>query len=176
MNWYVVHVYAGMEKSVHKTLLKRIEASGLSSCFGRILLPSEEVIDNKHGKRSVSERRFFPGYLLIEMVLSDETWHLVKGTSKVSGFVGGDPLNPTPISEKEVDAIFARVKEGIEKPKPKILFEKNEVVRIISGPFMDFVGAIEDVNYEKSRLSVSVVIFGRQTPVEMGFDEVEKTS
>jgi transcriptional antiterminator NusG len=175
MNWYVVHVYAGMERSVHEALLKRIDTSGLSDSFGQIFLPSEEVVDTKNGRKSVSERRFFPGYLLIQMVMNDATWHLVKSTPKVSGFIGGNPVNPTPISQREVDAVFARVQEGLEKPKPKVQFEKDEMVRITSGPFADFVGAIEDVNYEKSRLSVSVVIFGRQTPVEMGFDEVEKT-
>ncbi len=173
--WYVVHVYSGMEKSVHKALLERIERAALQTSFGQILVPSEEVIEVKGGKKSISERRIFPGYVLVEMDLTDETWHLVKNTNRVTGFLGGSGNRPAPISEREVEKILSQMEEGVEKPKPKVLFEVGEMVRVKEGPFADFNGNVEDVNYEKSKVRVSVTIFGRATPVELDFGQVEKT-
>ena len=172
--WYVVHVYSGMEKSVHKALVERIERAGLETSFGQILVPSEEVIEVKGGKKSITERRIFPGYVLVEMDLTDETWHLVKNTNRVTGFLGGSGNRPAPISEREVEKILSQMEEGVEKPKPKILFEVGEMVRVKEGPFADFNGNVEEVNYEKSKVRVSVTIFGRATPVELDFSQVEK--
>jgi transcriptional antiterminator NusG len=172
--WYVVHAYSGMEKSVQRALTERIEREGMQTKFGRILVPSEEVVEMKGGQKSVTERRFFPGYVLVEMEMTDETWHLVKNTSKVTGFVGGARNRPTPISQREVDKIMTQMQEGVEKPRPKTLFEVGEMVRVKEGPFTDFNGNVEEVNYEKSRLRVSVTIFGRATPVELEFGQVEK--
>jgi transcriptional antiterminator NusG len=172
--WYVVHAYSGFEKSVHRALLERIERSGMKDQFGQILVPVEEVVEMKSGQKSISERKFFPGYVLVEMDMTDETWHLVKNTPKVTGFVGGSAMKPTPISQKEVDSIIQQVKEGVDKPRPKILFEVGEAVRVKEGPFTDFHGSVEDVNYDKSKLRVSVTIFGRSTPVELDFGQVEK--
>jgi transcriptional antiterminator NusG len=174
LRWYVVHAYSGMEKAVERNLRERIDRSGMSAKFGRILVPTEEVVELKNGKKSVTERRFFPGYVLVEMEMNDDTWHLVKNTNKVTGFVGGSAMRPTPISEKEVNAIMQQMREGVEKPKPKVLFENGEMVRVKDGPFTDFQGTVEDVNYEKSRLRVAVTIFGRSTPVELEFGQVEK--
>jgi len=173
--WYVVHVYSGMEKSVHKALVERIERAGLQTSFGRILLPSEEVVEIKGGKKTITERRIYPGYVLVEMDLTDETWHLVKSTNRVSGFLGGAGNRPAPISEREVEKILSQMETGAEKPKPKVLFEVGEMVRVKEGPFADFNGNVEDVNYEKSKVRVSVTIFGRATPVELDFGQVEKT-
>ena len=173
--WYVVHVYSGMEKSVHKALNERIERAGLQTSFGRILVPSEEVVEVKGGQKSITERRIFPGYVLVEMDLTGETWHLVKNTNRVTGFLGGSGNRPTPISEKEVEKILSQMEEGVEKPRPKILFEVGEMVRVKEGPFADFNGNVEEVNYEKSKVRVSVTIFGRATPVELDFSQVEKT-
>ncbi|WP_420227097.1 transcription termination/antitermination protein NusG [Pigmentiphaga litoralis] len=173
--WYVVHVYSGMEKSVQKALMERVERAGLETSFGQILVPTEEVIEVKGGSKSVTERRFFPGYVFVEMDLTDETWHLVKNTNKVTGFIGGSGNRPTPISQKEVDDMLSQMQEGVEKPRPKVLFEVGEMVRIKEGPFADFNGNVEDVNYEKSKLRVSVTIFGRSTPVELDFSQVEKS-
>ncbi len=173
--WYVVHVYSGMEKSVHKALVERIERAGLETSFGRILVPSEEVLEVKGGKKSITERRIFPGYVLVEMDLTDETWHLVKNTNRVTGFLGGSGNRPAPISDREVEKILSQMEEGVEKPKPKVLFEVGEMVRVKEGPFADFNGNVEDVNYEKSKVRVSVTIFGRATPVELDFGQVEKT-
>jgi transcriptional antiterminator NusG len=172
--WYVVHAYSGMEKSVARALADRVERAGMKEQFGRILVPTEEVVEMKGGQRTISERRFFPGYVLVEMDMNDDTWHLVKNTAKVTGFVGGSAHRPTPISEKEVDKIMSQMQEGVEKPKPKTLFEVGEMVRVREGPFTDFNGNVEEVNYEKSRLRVSVTIFGRATPVELEFGQVEK--
>jgi len=172
--WYVVHVYSGMEKSVHKALLERIERAGLQTQFGRILVPSEEVVEMKGGQKSITERRIFPGYVLVEMALTDETWHLVKNTNRVTGFLGGSGNRPSPISEREVEKILSQMEEGVEKPRPKVLFEVGEMVRVKEGPFADFNGNVEDVNYEKSKVRVSVTIFGRATPVELDFGQVEK--
>ena len=172
--WYVVHAYSGMEKSVKKALIERIARSDMQNQFGEILVPTEEVVEVKNGQKAVTERRFFPGYVLVEMEMTDESWHLVKNTSKVTGFVGGKANRPTPISQKEVEKIMAQMLEGVEKPRPKTLFEVGEMVRVKEGPFTDFNGNVEEVNYEKSRLRVSVTIFGRATPVELEFGQVEK--
>ena len=174
LRWYVVHAYSGMEKAVERNLRERIERAGMHGKFGRILVPTEEVIELKNGKKSVTERRFFPGYVLVEMLMDDESWHLVKHTSKVTGFVGGARNRPAPISEAEVMKIVNQMQEGIEKPRPKVEWVVGELVRIKEGPFTDFNGAIEEVNYEKSKVRVSVTIFGRATPVELEFLQVEK--
>ncbi|MBI1398468.1 MAG: transcription termination/antitermination protein NusG [Betaproteobacteria bacterium] len=173
--WYVVHAYSGFEKNVHKALLERIERAGMQEQFGQILVPVEEVVEMKSGQKSISERKFFPGYVLVEMEMTDDSWHLVKNTPKVTGFVGGSGHKPTPISEKEVQAILQQIQEGVEKPKPKVLFEVGESVRVKDGPFTDFHGTVEEVNYDKSKLRVSVSIFGRATPVELEFGQVEKS-
>ena len=172
--WYVVHVYSGMEKAAERNLRERIERAGMQDKFGRILVPTEEVVELKNGKKSVSERRFFPGYVLVEMDMADDTWHLVKHTSKVTGFVGGARNRPTPISEAEVMKIVNQMQEGAEKPRPKVEWTVGELVRVKEGPFTDFNGAVEEVNYEKSKVRVSVTIFGRATPVELDFGQVEK--
>lgn len=172
--WYVVHVYSGFEKSVQRALQERIQRSGMQDKFGQILVPVEEVVELKGGQKAISERKFFPGYVLVEMEMSDETWHLVKNTPKVTGFVGGTATKPTPISEKEVQNILHQIQEGVEKPRPKVLFEVGEAVRVKEGPFSDFHGNVEDVNYDKNKLRVSVTIFGRSTPVELDFSQVEK--
>ena len=172
--WYVVHAYSGMEKAVERNLRERIDRSELKEKFGRILVPMEEVVELKNGKKAVSERRFFPGYVLVEMEMGDDTWHLVKHTSKVTGFVGGAKNRPSPISAAEVLKIVHQMQEGVEKPRPKVQWVVGELVRIKEGPFTDFNGAIEDVNYDKSKVRVSVTIFGRATPVELDFAQVEK--
>lgn len=174
MRWYVVHAYSGMEKAVERNLRERVDRAGMQSKFGRILVPMEEVVELKNGKKAVTERRFFPGYVLVEMEMDDDTWHLVKHTSKVTGFVGGAKNRPAPISEAEVMKIVNQMQEGIEKPRPKVEWSVGELVRIKEGPFTDFNGAIEDVNYDKSKVRVSVTIFGRATPVELDFGQVEK--
>ena len=172
--WYVVHAYSGMEKAVERNLRERIDRAGMQDKFGRILVPTEEVVELKNGKKAVTERRFFPGYVLVEMVMEDLTWHLVKHTSKVTGFVGGAKNRPAPISDAEVMKIVHQMQEGIEKPRPKVEWIVGEVVRVKDGPFTDFNGAVEDVNYDKSKVRVSVTIFGRATPVELDFSQVEK--
>ena len=172
--WFVVHAYSGFEKSVQRTLQDRIRRAGVQDQFGQILVPVEEVVEMRSGQKNISERKFFPGYVLVEMEMTDETWHLVKNTPKVTGFVGGTATKPTPISEKEVQNILHQIQEGVEKPRPKVLFEIGEAVRVKEGPFADFHGNVEDVNYDKSKLRVSVTIFGRSTPVELEFGQVEK--
>ncbi len=172
--WYVVHAYSGFEKSVQRALTERIARSGMQDKFGQILVPVEEVLELRGGQKAVSERKFFPGYVLVEMDMDEDSWHLVKSTPKVTGFVGGSANKPTPISEQEVDKIMQQMQEGVEKPRPKVLFEVGELVRVKEGPFTDFNGSVESVNYEKSRLHVSVTIFGRATPVELEFSQVEK--
>jgi len=172
--WYVVHVYSGFEKSVRRALIERITRSGMDASFGQILVPVEEVVEMKSGQKSVSERKFFPGYVLVEMEMNDESWHLVKSTQKVTGFVGGSANKPMPIPQKDVEKILQQMQEGVEKPRPKVLFEVGEVVRVKEGAFTDFHGSVEDVNYEKSKIKVSVTIFGRATPVELDFAQVEK--
>ena len=172
--WYVVHAYSGMEKAVERNLRERIDRAGMQDKFGRILVPMEEVVELKNGKKAVTERRFFPGYVLVEMEMDDDTWHLVKHTSKVTGFVGGAKNRPSPISESDVMKIVNQMQEGIEKPRPKVEWVVGELVRVKEGPFTDFNGAIEEVNYDKSKVRVSVTIFGRATPVELDFSQVEK--
>jgi transcription termination/antitermination protein NusG len=172
--WYVVHAYSGMEKSVQRALAERIERAGMQDKFGQILVPSEEVVEVKGGHKAVSERRLFPGYVFVEMEMTDETWHLVKNTSKVSGFIGGKSNKPTPIAPHEVAKIMRQVQEGVEKPRPKVLYEIGEEIRIKEGPFTDFKGDVEEVNYEKSKVRVTVTIFGRATPVDLEFSQVEK--
>ena len=172
--WYVVHTYSQFEKSVQRALLERIERAGVQDLFGQILVPVEEVVELKSGQKSISERKFFPGYLLVEMEMTDETWHLVKNTPKVTGFLGGTAMKPSPITQKEVDTIMQQMQAGVEKPRPKVLFEVGEAVRVKEGPFTDFNGMVEDVNYDKSKLRVAVTIFGRSTPVELNFGQVEK--
>jgi transcriptional antiterminator NusG len=172
--WYVVHAYSGMEKAVERNLRERIDRAGMQDKFGRILVPTEEVVELKNGKKAVTERRFFPGYVLVEMVMDDDSWHLVKHTSKVTGFVGGAKNRPAPISEAEVMKIVNQMQEGIEKPRPKVEWTVGEIVRVKEGPFTDFNGSVEEVNYDKSKVRVSVTIFGRATPVELDFSQVEK--
>jgi transcription termination/antitermination protein NusG len=172
--WYVVHAYSGFEKTVQRTLLDRIQRNGMQDKFGQVLVPVEEVVEMKSGQKAISERKFFPGYVLVEMEMTDDTWHLIKSTPKVTGFVGGTATKPTPISQREVDNILHQIQEGVEKPKPKVLFESGEMVRVKEGPFTDFNGTVEAVNYEKNKLRVAVSIFGRSTPVELDFSQVEK--
>ena len=174
MRWYVVHAYSGFEKSVQRSLLDRVKRSGLEEFFGDILVPTEEVVEMREGQKRKSERKLYPGYVLVQMELDDETWHLVKETPRVVGFIGGKADQPAPITEKEAQAILQRVEAGVDAPKPKTVFEPGEMVRVIDGPFNDFNGVVEDVNYEKSRLNVAVLIFGRSTPVELEFGQVEK--
>lgn len=172
--WYVVHAYSGFEKNVARALQERIDLSQLKEFFGSIMVPTEEVVEMRAGQKRRSERKFFPGYVLVEMELNDETWHLVKETPRAMGFIGGTADHPAPLSDKEADAILDRVEAGSEKATPKTVFEPGEIVRVVDGPFNDFNGVVEDVNYEKSRLHVAVTIFGRSTPVELDFGQVEK--
>jgi transcriptional antiterminator NusG len=174
MRWYVVHAYSGFENRVKQSLIERVARSGLQDKFGEILVPTEEVVEMREGQKRRSERKFFPGYVLVQMDMDDDTWHLVKDVPKVLGFIGGTSDRPAPITDKEANAILQRVQEGAEKPRPKVLFEPGEVVRVIDGPFNDFNGVVEEVNYEKSKLRVAVLIFGRSTPVELDFGQVEK--
>ena len=174
MGWYVVQAYSGYEKQVKKSLEERIERTGMANKFGEILVPMEEVVEMKEGQKRKSERKFFPGYVLIEMEMEDETWHLVKDAPKILGFVGGSSEKPASISKKEADEILLRIQEGADKPAPKVLFEPGEVVRVIDGPFNDFNGVVEEVNYEKSTMMVGVQIFGRSTSVELKFEQVDK--
>ena len=172
--WYVVHAYSGYEKKVAVALKERIELEGMEDKFGEILVPTEEVVEMRGGQKRRSERKFFPGYVLVEMELADDSWHLVKDTPRVMGFIGGKADRPAPITEAEANAILQRIESG-DKPRPKTIFEAGEMVRVIDGPFNDFNGVVEEVNYEKSKLHVAVLIFGRSTPVELDFGQVEKT-
>ena len=172
--WYVVHAYSGFENFVKQAISERIVLDGLEEKFGDILVPTEEVVELRGGQKRKSERKFFPGYVLVEMEMEDQTWHLIKSIPKVLGFIGGTSDKPAPITAKEAETILQRVQDSSDKPKPKILFEIGEVVRVIDGPFADFNGVVEEVNYEKNRLRVAVLIFGRSTPVELQFDQVEK--
>jgi transcription termination/antitermination protein NusG len=174
MRWYIVHVYSGQEKSIHAALIERIKRSGMADKFGDVLVPIEEVVEMKKGAKATSERRFYPGYIMVQMEMTDETWHLIKSTPKITGFLGGVGNKPSPVPQKEIDSVLSRVKEGVEKPRPKILFEVGEMVRVKDGPFTDFSGSVEEVNYDKSKIRVSVLIFGRPTPVELDFGQVEK--
>lgn len=174
MRWYVVQAYSGFEHQVKRSLQERIKRQSIEEEFGEILVPTEEVIEMRDGQKRKSERKFFPGYVLVQMEMNDDTWHLVKSVPKVLGFIGGTSDKPAPITEKEAQAIVQRVQEGVDRPKPKILYEPGEVVRVNDGPFNDFNGVVEEVNYEKNRLRVAVLIFGRSTPVELEFSQVEK--
>jgi transcriptional antiterminator NusG len=172
--WFVVHAYSGFEKQVKRSLEDRIVRAGMQEHFGEVLVPTEEVVEMKGGQKRRSDRKFFPGYVLVEMEMTDESWHLVKDVPKVMGFIGGTADKPAPISKKEADVILNRVLEGVDKPRPKVLFEPGEMVRVVDGPFNDFNGVVEAVDYDKSRLKVAVLIFGRSTPVELEFQQVEK--
>ncbi|MDH5231479.1 MAG: transcription termination/antitermination protein NusG [Gammaproteobacteria bacterium] len=174
LRWYVVHAYSGFENQVRRSLEERVRHSEMADKFGEILVPTEEVVEMREGQKRKSERKFFPGYVLVQMDMDEDTWHLVRSVPRVMGFIGGTSDKPAPISDKEADQILQRVKEGVDKPRPKILFEPGEVVRITDGPFNDFNGVVEEVDYEKSRMRVSVLIFGRSTPVELEFGQVEK--
>lgn len=174
LRWYVVHAYSNFEHKVKKSLEERIELDGMQDKFGKILVPTEEVVEMRNGQKRRSERKFYPGYVLVQMDMDEETWHLVKSVPKVLGFIGGTSDKPAPISEKEAEGIVQRVQEGVDKPRPKVLFEPGELVRVVDGPFNDFNGVVEQVNYEKSRLQVAVQILGRSTPVELDFAQVEK--
>ena len=176
MRWYVVQAYSGFEQQVRRSLLDRINRESLNERFGQVLVPTEEVVEMRDGQKRKSDRKFFPGYVLVQMEVDNETWHLVRETPKVLGFIGGTSDKPAPISEKEAQAILQRVQDGVDKPKPKVLYEPGEMVRVNDGPFNDFEGMVEEVNYEKSRLRVGVMIFGRTTPVELEFSQVEKAS
>jgi len=175
LRWYVVHAYSGFESQVKRSLEERIKLKAMEEKFGQILVPTEEVIEMRDGQKRKSDRKFFPGYVLVQMDMDDDTWHLVKETPRVMGFIGGTSDKPAPISEKEAQAILDRVQEGTERPRPKVLFEPGEVVRINDGPFNDFNGVVEEVDYEKNRLRVEVSIFGRSTPVDLDFGQVEKS-
>ena len=172
--WYVVHAFSGFEKKVRESLLEHIRRVGMEDKFGEIMVPTEEVVEMRAGQKRTSERKFFPGYVLVQMEMDEDTCHLVKNVPRVTGFIGGTSAKPTPISDKEAQAIIDQVKEGADKPKPKFSFEPGELVRVVDGPFQDFNGTVEDVNFEKSKLRVAVSIFGRSTPVELGFSQVEK--
>ncbi len=175
LRWYIVHAYSGMEKAVERNIAERIARASMQDKFGRVLVPTEEVVEIKNGQRKTTERRLFPGYVFVEMIMNDDTWHLVKHTNKVTGFVGGAKNRPAPISEAEVQKIVSQMQEGTEKPRHKVEFMVGELVRVKEGPFTDFNGSVEDVNYEKNRVRVSVMIFGRSTPVELEFSQIEKT-
>lgn len=174
LRWYVIQAYSNFENQVKKSLEERIVRAGLEEYFGKVLVPTEEVVEMRGGRQRKSERKFYPGYVLVQMELNEAAWHLVKDVPRVLGFIGGTPDKPAPITDQEAEAILSRVEEGAHKPRPKILFEAGEVVRVIEGPFKDFNAVVEDVNYDKSRLKVSVLIFGRSTPVELEFGQVEK--
>ena len=174
LRWYVVQAFSGYEARVSKSLKEYIQIHSMEDSFGEILVPTEEVVEMRAGQKRKSERKFFPGYVLVQMDLNDESWHLVKSVPRVLGFIGGTAERPAPISDKEAKAILDRLDETSDKPRPKTLFEPGEVVRVTDGPFADFNGTIEEVDYEKSRVKVSVLIFGRATPVELEFGQIEK--
>ncbi len=171
--WYIIHTYSGFEKKVKESLESRVAAFGLQDKIGRMMIPTEDVVEMRGGKKVISSRMFYPGYVLVEMEMDDYTWHVVRNTPRVTGFVGSGQT-PTPLSEQEVDAILNRVHTGTDRPKPKVVFERNEQVRIVDGPFANFNGTVEDIDADHSRLKVSVTIFGRSTPVELDFGSVEK--
>jgi len=172
--WYVVHAYSGFENNVKRSLEERIKLHAMEEKFGRIMVPTEEVVEMREGQKRKSDRKFFPGYVLVEMEMDDDTWHLVKDVPRVMGFIGGTSDKPAAITEKEANEILNRVQEGVDKPRPKVLFEPGELVRVTDGPFNDFNGVVEEVNYEKNRLRVSILVFGRSTPVDLEFGQVEK--
>jgi transcriptional antiterminator NusG len=172
--WYVVHAYSGYERKVKQALEERISLSPQKDLFGEVMVPIEEVLEMRGGQKRKSERKFFPGYVLLQMVLNDDTWHLVKDTPRVMGFIGGTAEKPAPITQREVNEILNRLEETVDKPSHKTVYEPGELVRVTDGPFNDFTGTVEEVNYEKSRVRVAVSIFGRSTPVELEFSQVEK--
>lgn len=174
MRWYVIHAFSGFEGQVRRSLIDRIKREGKEELFGDILVPTEEVVEIRGGQQRKSERKFFPGYVLVQMEMTDETWHLVKDVPRVMGFIGGQGDRPAPIPDAQAEAILQRVQEGVEKPRPKVLYEPGEIVRVIDGPFTDFNGVVEEVDYDKSRVKVSVLIFGRSTPVDLEFAQIEK--
>lgn len=174
MRWYVVHAFSGYEKKVVSSIQERIDLSGMQDKFGEILVPTEEVVEMRGGQKRRSERKFFPGYVLVQMELDDDTWHLVKETPRVMGFIGGKADKPAPITDREAETILQRVQASGDAPKPKTVYEPGELIRVVDGPFNDFNGVVEEVNYEKSRLRVAVTIFGRSTPVDLEFNQVEK--
>ena len=174
MRWYVVQAFSGFEGRVAKSLKEHIKMHGMEDQFGEILVPTEEVVEMRAGQKRKSERKFFPGYVLVQMIMNDASWHLVRNVPRVMGFIGGTSDRPAPITDKEADAILNRLQESVDKPKHKTLFEPGEVIRVSDGPFADFNGTVEEVDYDKSRLKVSVSIFGRATPVELEFRQVEK--
>lgn len=174
MKWYVVHAFSGFEKQVERSLKEHIQNAGMDDLFSEILVPTEEVVEMRGGQKRTTKRKFFPGYVLVKMEMNDDTWHLVKSVPKVTGFIGGTATKPAPITDKEAETILQQVQEGVEKPRPKFTFEAGEQVRVIDGPFADFNGTVEDVNFDKAKLRVSVSIFGRMTPVELDFSQVEK--
>jgi transcriptional antiterminator NusG len=176
MRWYVVHAYSGYEKRVQNALKERIDLHGMQDQFGEVLVPTEEVVEVRDGKKRKSERKFYPGYVLVQMDMNDATWHLVNQTPRVMGFIGGTADKPAPISQKEAEAILQRVQDGVDKPTHKTIYEPGEVVRVVDGPFADFNGVVEGVDYEKSRVQVAVTIFGRSTPVELEFTQIEKSA
>lgn len=176
MRWYVIQAYSGFEQQVRRALLERIKRASCEERFGQVLVPTEEVVEMRDGQKRKSDRKFFPGYVLVQMELDSETWHLVRETPKVLGFIGGTKDQPAPITEQEAQVILQRVRDGVDKPKPKVLYEPGEMVRVTDGPFNDFEGVVEEVNYEKNRLRVGVMIFGRTTPVELEFNQVDKAS
>lgn len=175
MRWYVVHAYSGFEKSVQKALKERIDRLEMGHLFGQILVPVEEVMEVKAGRKALTERKFYPGYVFVEMDMTDDSWHLVKSTPKVTGFIGGSGTKPMPIPAKEVERMMQQVQDGADKPRHKILFEVGETLRVTDGPFADFTATVQDVDYDKNRLKVTVSIFGRATPVDLEFSQVEKT-
>jgi len=172
--WYVVHAYSGYENKVKNSLAEYVERAGLEGMFGQVLVPSEEVVEIRDGKKRTSERKFFPGYVLVQMEMTEETWHLVKSVPQVMGFIGGTSDRPAPITQKEVDRILQKVEDGAEKPRPKVIYEPGEMVRVTDGPFKDFEAVVEEVDYDKNKLQLSVLIFGRSTSVELEFTQVEK--
>ncbi|MAI41108.1 MAG: transcription termination/antitermination protein NusG [Candidatus Azotimanducaceae bacterium] len=172
--WYVVHAYSGYEKQVMRAIKERISLSEVAEKFGEVIVPAEEVVEMRGGKKRRSERKFFPGYVLVEMDLDDDTWHLIKDTPRVMGFIGGKADKPAPISDHDAEKILQRIQVGSEQATPKTVFEPGELVRVTDGPFNDFNGVVEEVNYEKNKLHVAVTIFGRSTPVELDFSQVEK--
>ncbi|QLI81904.1 transcription termination/antitermination protein NusG [Chitinibacter fontanus] len=175
MRWYVVHAYSGFEKSVQKALIEKIDRLEMGHLFGQILVPVEEVMEVKAGRKALTERKFYPGYVFVEMDMTDDSWHLVKSTPKVTGFIGGSGTKPMPIPVKEVERMMQQVQDGADKPRHKILFEVGETLRVTDGPFADFTATVQDVDYDKNRLKVTVSIFGRATPVDLEFSQVEKT-
>lgn len=172
--WYVVQAFSGYEKTVQKSIVERIARAGMENLFGDVLVPTEDVVEMRNGQKRTSERKFFPGYVLVQMEMNDETWHLINSVPRVSGFIGGTAAKPAPITDAEANAILQQVQDGSDNPKPKYTFAPGEIVRVIDGPFQDFNGTVEDVNFDKNKLKVSVSIFGRSTPVELNFSQVEK--